>query len=152
MCARKERAQKRRGKRDRKVRKSVYQSNNEVSAQGQQSGTPFWVDFILQPRMPNCTDPQTIHKHTVYQHTYTLYYIYTYVHEKENQVCFNALMFSFHLISTVISLKSAAAFHSAKSDHLRFMVNSVTLFLKHSHCYLLMPRLKNAQWRKSSRK
>lgn len=29
--------------------KSVYQSNNEVSAQVQQSGTPLGVSFIMQP-------------------------------------------------------------------------------------------------------
>lgn len=53
------------------------------------------------------------------------------------------------LINTVINLKSAEAFHCAKSGCWRFMVNSVTLFLKHSHCYLLMlPLCKNAQHRR----
>lgn len=52
------------------------------------------------------------------------------------------------LIGSVIRLKSVGAIYGAKSAFLRFMVNSVTLFLKHSHCYLLMPLLKNAQWRK----
>lgn len=45
-----------REKQDRKIR-SVYQSNNEVSALGKQSGTAFRVDFIL-------TDPQTQYANT----------------------------------------------------------------------------------------